>query len=50
MKAARPDQAPLDEEVMRDTAKRVTTPRQNYAAAQKQVAALTKDIDQDEAV
>lgn len=44
MKAARPDQASLVEEVMRDIAKRVTTgPKQDYAAALKTVAALGKD-------
>lgn len=44
MKAARPDQAPVVDEVMRDIAERVASaPRQDYAAAQKRVAALGKD-------
>jgi hypothetical protein len=44
MKAARPDQAPLVEEVMRDIAKRIpNAPRQDYAAAQKRVVELSKD-------
>jgi uncharacterized protein (DUF2336 family) len=44
MKAARPEQTSVVEDVMRDIAKRVSnTPQQDYAAAQKRVAALSKD-------
>jgi len=44
MKAARPDQASVVEDVMRDIANRVATAqRQDYAAARKRVAALAKD-------